>query len=349
MQEKSKLTLAIVSDCERDDLRKYRPADEIVNELNHLFSETVLARITDLTRDLKPFLIHHGFKVLQYPYSATSAIVVEHPRIERFVIKFARDPHTAARGKFNERLQIVKKRSLATRAVNADRLNMFLRERHFNHVRVPKKFFCCVANRFPVLLAEKLSLATHRSVIDLGPEEIKEILAVVEFSRGTLDLWPRNIILLDNEIQFIDLERQEEPSRWQTIILDSVKDFRDKVNPLYRPLMETWFARVSQRGELLETSLPIDKIPSKALKLAVVAEDVQRVRQLLKDNVFEAVRLDKMLFKATESGNIEIVEMLLENGANPTIQNKRGFTALDLARGQGNQKVIHLLESAQFR
>ena len=48
---------------------------------------------------------------------------------------------------------------------------------------------------------------------------------------------------------------------------------------------------------------------------------------------------------AAWKGNLELVEMLLANGADPLIKNKRGETAAEVAEGSKtrNQEVVDLI------
>lgn len=43
-----------------------------------------------------------------------------------------------------------------------------------------------------------------------------------------------------------------------------------------------------------------------------------------------------------------IAQLLLENGANASIRNSQGLTALDIAREHGNQKIIELLTNPKY-
>jgi ankyrin repeat protein len=52
------------------------------------------------------------------------------------------------------------------------------------------------------------------------------------------------------------------------------------------------------------------------------------------------------LHAAAQNGNLEIIEILLQNGADPSIKNEEGVTALDLARKQNRTDVVNRLAVA---
>ena len=47
---------------------------------------------------------------------------------------------------------------------------------------------------------------------------------------------------------------------------------------------------------------------------------------------------------ACETGHIQITELLLRKGADPSVRNANGATALDLARARGHDDVAALVE-----
>ena len=57
------------------------------------------------------------------------------------------------------------------------------------------------------------------------------------------------------------------------------------------------------------------------------------------------VPLDKAL-EAKEQELLELVQLLLDNGAHPSIPNENGETALDLTKGAGLSKLSDLLKKA---
>lgn len=53
------------------------------------------------------------------------------------------------------------------------------------------------------------------------------------------------------------------------------------------------------------------------------------------------------LSQAADLGRADIVSFLLENGADPTIKDSKGKTALDWAKAEGHSNVVFLLEQAR--
>ena len=60
-------------------------------------------------------------------------------------------------------------------------------------------------------------------------------------------------------------------------------------------------------------------------------------------NIANANTIDTDLFKAATIGNKELVESLIQQGADVNAQNKEGATALMLAAGKGNKDIAELL------
>jgi ankyrin repeat protein len=50
------------------------------------------------------------------------------------------------------------------------------------------------------------------------------------------------------------------------------------------------------------------------------------------------------LHEATSEGYVDIVRLLLEYGADPTVKDKDGRTPLDLARMKGRRKVVSVIK-----
>ena len=48
---------------------------------------------------------------------------------------------------------------------------------------------------------------------------------------------------------------------------------------------------------------------------------------------------------AAESGHLECVRLLIENGANVDVREERGMTALELARSAGHEEVVSMLNN----
>lgn len=53
------------------------------------------------------------------------------------------------------------------------------------------------------------------------------------------------------------------------------------------------------------------------------------------------------LHAAAKNGHREVVEVLLAHGADPHLQDVSGMTAIDAARGAGNEDILHLLVKAE--
>lgn len=89
-------------------------------------------------------------------------------------------------------------------------------------------------------------------------------------------------------------------------------------------------------------------VPVSPLTLATAAQFglLDRVRALLADNS-AAINTDNgaALRAAVSYKHIDIVRLLLEHGADQTLKNDNGDSALDIARRIGNQEVIALLEA----
>ncbi len=51
---------------------------------------------------------------------------------------------------------------------------------------------------------------------------------------------------------------------------------------------------------------------------------------------------------AARYGHLAIAKRLLEGGADPTLQNKSGWTALDYVRGRGYSEVVALLSEPRY-
>lgn len=50
------------------------------------------------------------------------------------------------------------------------------------------------------------------------------------------------------------------------------------------------------------------------------------------------------LMLAVNTGDPELVEMILRNGANPYTQNRQGITAFEYAKGRGRSDVVDILK-----
>ena len=79
-------------------------------------------------------------------------------------------------------------------------------------------------------------------------------------------------------------------------------------------------------------------------------EQADEVFELLLDAGADVNSLAKQkttpLMAASNLGRVDIVKVLLEKGADPTVVNVKEMTALDLARKRDHQKVVKMLEQA---
>lgn len=55
------------------------------------------------------------------------------------------------------------------------------------------------------------------------------------------------------------------------------------------------------------------------------------------------------LLRAIDADDVQAVQRLLDDGANPRLPDLEGATPLDHAKRRGNTKVIELIEAAQVR
>lgn len=85
------------------------------------------------------------------------------------------------------------------------------------------------------------------------------------------------------------------------------------------------------------------------LILAVLLQNESIVRELVSlgsdPNRADSLEGQTPLILAARDGNYEIVSFLLEKNANPSFKNKKGKTALDLARENGHLKIVELLKN----
>jgi len=91
--------------------------------------------------------------------------------------------------------------------------------------------------------------------------------------------------------------------------------------------------------------------PEKALFAAVARNDVQEADRLLREVLVEVnVRArysgDTALDSAAGLGEVEMVRLLLDRGANPKIGDKDNLTPLQLAAHHGNLAIVRMLLKA---
>ena len=93
-------------------------------------------------------------------------------------------------------------------------------------------------------------------------------------------------------------------------------------------------ADVNEMGNTISEATPIHVVDTKELMTIIIAKgaDVNSVDKNGDTPLHAEVR------------NPELVQILLDNNADPNIRNRNGLTALDVARGEGYEKTIALLE-----
>ncbi|MCC6697008.1 MAG: ankyrin repeat domain-containing protein [Candidatus Hydrogenedentes bacterium] len=89
--------------------------------------------------------------------------------------------------------------------------------------------------------------------------------------------------------------------------------------------------------------------PESVLAEAIAKGDLQTVQSVLDSNPDALYSVDMMgqtpLHYAARTNNKEIIELLLEKGADPGIMNDEGVTPADTARAAGaSQEIIDLLQ-----
>ncbi|MCT8334804.1 ankyrin repeat domain-containing protein [Leptospira sp. 85282-16] len=103
---------------------------------------------------------------------------------------------------------------------------------------------------------------------------------------------------------------------------------------------------ITSDGANLETRNEFGQTP---LILAVLLQNESIVKELVSlgsdTNQADSLEGQTPLILAARDGNYEITSFLLEKNANPLLKNKKGKTALDLARENGHLKIVELLKN----
>ena len=113
-------------------------------------------------------------------------------------------------------------------------------------------------------------------------------------------------------------------------------------------MTETKIYRTGIRGALaLANRLAKAKDKNEALRMAVAEDDIEFLERLLREGVdINAVKGEyktTILMEAAVRGNLGIMRLLLEKGANVNMADKDGWTALMGATVQGRVKPVKLL------
>lgn len=90
-------------------------------------------------------------------------------------------------------------------------------------------------------------------------------------------------------------------------------------------------------GESEETLLMRVSVDSPKLTELIIKKDSSLVNK-------RSVRSETPLMAAARYGSPQSIQLLLKSGADPTLRNKKGQTAKDLARESKNKKALEILE-----
>jgi ankyrin repeat protein len=93
------------------------------------------------------------------------------------------------------------------------------------------------------------------------------------------------------------------------------------------------------------------KITVTPLCQAVIKGDLETVRKMIEfgSDINEASNGMTPLMFAARYNNVEVIELLLVNGANPNIKNDKGFTALKYAQLSNATEAVALLQQKSKR
>ncbi|MEM9896776.1 MAG: ankyrin repeat domain-containing protein [Bacteroidota bacterium] len=87
----------------------------------------------------------------------------------------------------------------------------------------------------------------------------------------------------------------------------------------------------------------------KGLVQAAIDNDLAQVAYHLQEgldpNYLHPEIMTNPLIEATRQGHVEVIEMLLENGADPKVTSQLGESAVTLARASSNSEVLRLLQT----
>ena len=113
--------------------------------------------------------------------------------------------------------------------------------------------------------------------------------------------------------------------------------------------MSTHVSKASNIKQLVKDPIdfPADEVSS--LHYAVCEGDIEKVKKLIEygTNVNKLVRDMSPLMLAARFNKIEIIKVLLANGANPRIENEKGLRAINFAEYAKATESIAILKNTK--
>lgn len=249
-QSSQKQTYANIAECLNTELKKYNPPPDIVTKLHQIFPNQNIFYELEQAPSPQHYLESLGFKVFQFK-KYYDTVVVETDALPGWIIKFVRasaqEEIEKAKSQANIKKNHIKKRfripRISQRVVHAQQIEAIIKEGNYQYVRVPKKYFYCIGN-IAFVISEKV-ISSERTLKDLTPEEITEILNLVAASKGMLDVNPKNMILTQHTIFFIDTERESTKNWWNFGgYKKAIPRFKQAINPAYVYLVDAWLQQL---------------------------------------------------------------------------------------------------------
>jgi ankyrin repeat protein len=132
-----------------------------------------------------------------------------------------------------------------------------------------------------------------------------------------------------------------------TLLIDNCADVNTRSRDGHSPLMiAAWGpqlkmvklliekgAEINARGGLLpQNSFPLTALMKTRAGQPVSDADIVEIREANHRKGWQHGRMTPLMYAARFSGNPEIIEYLLESGADPLVENTHGEKAIDLAR-----------------
>ncbi|MFD2942349.1 ankyrin repeat domain-containing protein [Flavobacterium notoginsengisoli] len=108
----------------------------------------------------------------------------------------------------------------------------------------------------------------------------------------------------------------------------------------------TNFAMASNQKPAIKDQIEISTYLSSPLHVAVCKGDFESVKKIIEygADVNKVIRNMTPLMLAARYNHVEIVKILLANGAKPSIENEQGFRALDYAKYAKADESIAILK-----